>query len=135
MTNKINLKRLERHYAWMAQPVSKLKIDEFFFGEYLTNKSCGTAGCSLGELALANPRYWTTEGNWPTLKENSYSCPLDDAAKWFNIDRTLAEHLFMFGQQKPKLYGGKRLSMKSTKAEVNANLKEVIRRIKAGKLV
>ena len=150
----IKFKRLEKISKHLR--VGKLGHQKFNFGVFNSDnkdddatfndfeKSCGTMGCAIGEFPFIFPKnfHFIERGfdkGFPRMHGKKEVNVIGHAAEFLGLDLKQTKHLFLpsgdgvafdRNNQKPKQYGGRRLTKTVTKEAVADNIDAFIAKMR-----
>jgi hypothetical protein len=95
-----------------------------------SRKACGTNGCAMGELPVVFPKSFkfgdTIGCETEVVDVNGWDVH-DAVDPFFGLGSEESGHLFYPNEQKPKLFGGRKLGPKATRKQVAANIRDFIK--------
>lgn len=113
------------HLQKIAQHLQtgKLGHKEFDFRTYNSaeTKTCGTAGCAIGECPIVFSEWHFSETGEPCLKKDPNQKPYTSGREFFGLNVKQFDHLFCPFMQKPE-FGGIELNADATKEQVAGNI-------------
>lgn len=100
-----------------------------------SGKFCGSAGCAIGECPAVFPNDWGfIEGRGydfdnvvPGLRDSDNTMVLDDARKFFGLNKGEVMHLFLPDFQNPAKFGGRILDENASPRQVARNIRTFVR--------
>lgn len=124
----------------------KIGHDRFFFGFFNSGKSqatrdrlaayphlrrCNSAGCGIGECPFVFPGWHFNFAEQPVYQD--YLDSATSAIKFFDLQHSEYEHIFVPDHQIPEQYGGIKLDKYATRYELAANIRAFCEAIKQAK--